>query len=74
MDAAMQQPGMDFGVPMQRFSFRVHETQKYKSISTNRTHTSLATNIVMFPNQRILATEYTTMREGILYLVQIYLL
>jgi hypothetical protein len=34
MDAAIQRPGTDFGVPTQRFSFRVHKTEKYKSIAT----------------------------------------
>jgi hypothetical protein len=68
IDGTTQRPGTDFGVPMQRFSFRIHETQKYKSIATqytSRTDTSMATGLltVVFLSNEIVATEYTSMRE-----------
>jgi hypothetical protein len=51
MNAAAQRPGTDFGVPMQRFSFRIYETQKYKSITTQCQQTE-----PIIPRQRVLLT------------------
>jgi hypothetical protein len=48
MDAAIQQPGTDSGVSYATV-FRIHRTQKYKSIAmqyTSRMDTSMAMNTV----------------------------
>jgi hypothetical protein len=36
IDGTTQRPGTDFGIPTQWLSFRIHETQKYKSITRQR--------------------------------------
>jgi hypothetical protein len=80
MNAATQRPGTDFGVSYATV-FRIHETEKYKSIATQCQQTEsilpwqrILLTVKRFFSNQIVATEYTTVREGVLYPVRIYLL
>jgi hypothetical protein len=76
MNAATQRPGTDFGASYATVS-RIHGTGKYKSIATKYLQAEctfplerILLNVKRFVNNQIVATEDTTVREGVSYLVR----
>jgi hypothetical protein len=76
MNAATQRPGTDLGVSYATV-FRIHGTEKYKSIATRCQQTEpilprqqILLTVKRFLSKQIFATEYTTVREGVLYPVR----
>jgi hypothetical protein len=63
--------------PTKRFSFRIYGTEKYKFIATRCQQTEpillrqrILLTVKNFLSNQIVATEYTTVREGVLYPVR----
>jgi hypothetical protein len=76
MNTAIQQPGTDFGASYATV-FRIHGTGKYKSISTRCQQTEpilprqrILLTVKSFLSNQVVGTEYTTVREGVLYPVR----
>jgi hypothetical protein len=73
MNAATQGPGTDFGASYATV-FRIHGAEKYKSIATQRQQTEpilplqqILLTVKRFLRHQIVATDDTTVREGVLY-------
>jgi hypothetical protein len=76
MTAATQRPGTDFGASYATL-FRIHGTEKYKSIAMRCQQTEpilprqrILLTVKRFLSNQVVATEYTTVREGVLYPVR----
>jgi hypothetical protein len=69
MNVATQRPGTDIGC-----SFRIHGTEKYKSIATQCLQAERILPwqriLLSFLSNQIVATEVTTVREGVSYSVR----
>jgi hypothetical protein len=76
MNAAIQGPGTDFGASYATV-FRIHGTEKYKSIATQCLQAErilpwqrILLTVKRFLSNQIVATENITVREGVLYPVR----